>query len=218
MIHAKSKPHYCDDLFYLFLFNTGVEKKNDDLRRYFHRKINRWDAAKNLLLVEKREEELRDAERTRRQYGKRNQSFWFEGGKQEAAKKVPRISTMTPPPDTERPTQQPVEQQPLVEAVLKTKTVAKLLVLLEERTGCSLNRRTRKQDEITALMLSLRTEWDAGDGQWPTQHHNGSFRSHQMNKRNDIYNFPVSVSLPLCNILVVFKAVSFKQTCSKVLQ
>ena len=28
---------------------TGVEKKNDDLRRYFHCKINRWDAATNLL-------------------------------------------------------------------------------------------------------------------------------------------------------------------------
>ena len=192
-MHANSKPHYCDDLFYLFLFNTGVEKKNDDLRRYFHRKINRWDAAKNLLLVEKRQEELRDAERTRRQYGKRNHSFWFEGGKQEAAQKVPRISTMTPPSATERPTQQPVEQQPLVEALLKKKTVTELLVLLEERTGRRLNRRTRKQDVITALMLSSRTEWDAYDGQWPTQHHNGSFRSHQMIKRNDLYNFHVSL-------------------------
>ncbi|KAJ7394803.1 hypothetical protein OS493_000637 [Desmophyllum pertusum] len=32
--------------------DQGVEKKNDDLRRYFNRKINRWDTAKNLLLVE----------------------------------------------------------------------------------------------------------------------------------------------------------------------
>lgn len=79
----------------------GVEKKNDDFRRYFHRKINRWDAAKNLLLVEKRQEGLRDCEREKRKYIKRKESFWLEGGKQEAAKKVVRIST-TPQelPDT----------------------------------------------------------------------------------------------------------------------
>ncbi|CAH3044261.1 unnamed protein product, partial [Pocillopora meandrina] len=49
----------------------GVEKKNDDLRCYFHRKINRWDAATNLLLVEKRQEELREEERAKQPYEKR---------------------------------------------------------------------------------------------------------------------------------------------------
>ena len=38
------------------IFFKGVEKKNNDLRRFFHRKINRWDAATNPLLVEKRQE------------------------------------------------------------------------------------------------------------------------------------------------------------------
>ncbi|CAH3136073.1 unnamed protein product [Porites lobata] len=28
----------------------GVEKKNDDFRRYFYTKINRWDSAKDLLI------------------------------------------------------------------------------------------------------------------------------------------------------------------------
>ena len=39
-----------------------IEKKNDDFRRYSHRKINHWDAAKNLPLVEKWQEGLSDCE------------------------------------------------------------------------------------------------------------------------------------------------------------
>ena len=69
-----------------------MEKKNDDYWRYFHRKINRWDACTSLLLVEKRQEFLRCRDRQPRVYTKVNTSFWFEGGKQESAKKVPRIS------------------------------------------------------------------------------------------------------------------------------
>ena len=42
--------------FHLF---WGVEAKNDDLRRYFHRRSNCWDAVTNLLLDEKRQRELR---------------------------------------------------------------------------------------------------------------------------------------------------------------
>ena len=75
---------------------TGVEKKNDDFRRYLHTKINHWDAAKDLLLVEKRQEALKDFERVKRGYVKRQESFWMEGGKQEAAKKVVRVSMSTP--------------------------------------------------------------------------------------------------------------------------
>ena len=66
------------------------------MRRYFHRKINRWNAATNLLLVEKRQEALREYQREKREYVKRKESFWIEGGKQEAAKKVPCISTVEP--------------------------------------------------------------------------------------------------------------------------
>ena len=64
-----------------------MEKKNDDLRQYFHRKINRWDAATNRR-VEKRQEVLRGYEREKRGYTKRKTSFLEKGGKQEAAKKV----------------------------------------------------------------------------------------------------------------------------------
>ena len=37
----------------------GVETRNDDLRRYFQRKSNRWDAVINLLVAEKRQKKLR---------------------------------------------------------------------------------------------------------------------------------------------------------------
>ena len=66
------------------------------MRRYLHQKINHWDAAINLLLVEKCQETLREYQREKREYVKRKESFWIEGGKQEAAKKVPRISTVEP--------------------------------------------------------------------------------------------------------------------------
>ncbi|KAK3733413.1 hypothetical protein QZH41_012170 [Actinostola sp. cb2023] len=49
----------------------GVEKKNDGFRRYFHRKVNCWDAATNLILVEKRQDELRE----RRVYKKRAHEY-----------------------------------------------------------------------------------------------------------------------------------------------
>ncbi|KAJ7380565.1 hypothetical protein OS493_009032 [Desmophyllum pertusum] len=125
----------------------GVEKKNDDLRRYFHRKINRWDAATNLLLVEKRQDALREMERVKRTYDKRKASFWVNGGKQEAAKKVPRISTALPDPiQTTSIMTESVES-------LKNKTVSDLLDLLQQRTGQRLNKRTRKQNIIDALLL-----------------------------------------------------------------
>lgn len=129
-----------------FHFTTGVEKKNDDLRRYFHRKINRWDAATNLLLVEKRQEKLREKERPKRPYEKRDSTYWIEGGKQEAAKKVPRISTSAPPA-APMPTA-------MSESILKAKKVPDLIALLEQRTGRKVNKKTRKQEIINALLSS----------------------------------------------------------------
>ena len=79
-------------IIYFCLLLSGVEKKNDDFRQFFHRKIKRWDACTSLLLVEKRQEALRSCERQPRKYVKSNPSFWYEGGKQDSARKVPRIS------------------------------------------------------------------------------------------------------------------------------
>lgn len=116
------------------------------MRRYFHCKINRWDAATNLLLEEKRQEELREEERAKWPYKKRDSSQWMDGGKQKAAKKVARISTSilstTPTP------------QAMTESVLKKKKVPDLFTLLEKRTGKKVNPRTRKEDLINALLSS----------------------------------------------------------------
>ena len=79
---------------YLFIFlYAGVEKKNDDVRRNFHRKINRWDPCGSLLIVEKRQDELLNSQREKRSYTKANVQHWEEGGKSNATKKYPRIST-----------------------------------------------------------------------------------------------------------------------------
>ena len=185
-----------------FLFLVGVEKKNDDLRKYYHRKINRWDAATNLLLVEKRQEVLREKQRNKRPYEKKDSTFWIHGGKQEAARKVPRISTESPqlpstqlpptqlpltqlppaqlpptqlpptqlpptqlpptqlpptqlPPTQLPPTQLPPSQQPddeLNEETLRKSKVPDLIKLFQSKSGKTLNKRTRKQDIIAALL------------------------------------------------------------------
>ena len=54
--------------FHLF---WGVVTKNDDLRRYFHWKSNRWD----LLLAEKRQQKLRGQDWVKRVYEKK---WWSE--------------------------------------------------------------------------------------------------------------------------------------------
>ena len=54
--------------FHLF---WGVVTKNDDLRRYFHWKSNRWD----LLLAEKRQQKLRGQDWVKRGYEKK---WWSE--------------------------------------------------------------------------------------------------------------------------------------------
>lgn len=140
-----------------FLFLIGVEKKNDDLRKYYHRKINRWDAPINLLLVEKRQEVLRDKQRNNHPYEKKDKSFWIEGGKQESARKLLRITTIPEPESTQLPpTQLPPAQLPpaqtgeeINEGTLK---VSELISLFQNKSGKTLNKRTRKQDIIAAIL------------------------------------------------------------------
>ena len=132
------------------LFFAGVEKKNDDLRRYFHCKINRWDTATNVLLVEKRQEVLREMQRTKRPYEKKKTSFWLEGGKEESARKVVRISTTEPLQKAIEP-EHPV-QDTMTETELKEKKVADLITLLEKKTGKTIHKKTRKQEIIDALL------------------------------------------------------------------
>lgn len=118
-------------------FSPGVEKKNDDFRRYFHRKMNRWDACTSLLLVEKRQETLQEFQRQPRQYLKRDHAFWCSGGKQEVAKKYPRISLLEIPAPQECGTQQ-TETTKIVlnqsKAELRRLNITELVKLLTERS------------------------------------------------------------------------------------
>ena len=82
---------------FLPLLLSGVEKKNDDFRQLFHQKIKKWDACTSLLLVEKCQEALDGCEWQTCNYVKGNKNFWCEGGRQESAKKVPRISAVEQP-------------------------------------------------------------------------------------------------------------------------
>ena len=96
--------------------------------------------------MEKRQEELREEERAKRPYEKRDSLYWMDGGKQKAAKKVARISTSIP---SATPT-----PQAMTESVLKKKKVPDLITLLEQRTGKKMNLKSRKQDLINALLSS----------------------------------------------------------------
>ena len=57
-----------------------MEKLNDDCRRVHLHRSNKWDVAKDVLVVGKRVEELAsDCQRNRRQYVKVDQIYWRNG-------------------------------------------------------------------------------------------------------------------------------------------
>ena len=161
MIALKLREIFKKQLFIITnLFSPGVEKKNDDFRRYFHRKINRWDACSSLLLVEKRQETLQEYERQPRKYFKQDHAFWCQGGKQEAAKKFPRISVDKIPTPQEPDT----VTQPCTETAKKVLTqsagelrklkIAELVLLLTEIVGYQpeLPRKPRKPELLSKIL------------------------------------------------------------------
>ena len=142
------------------LFSPGLEKKNDDYRRYFHRKINRWDACNSLLLVEKHQEVLQEYERQPRKYLKKDHAFWCQGGKQEAAKKCPRISVdkIPTPQEPETVTQHCTEtaKKVLTQSAgeLRKLKIAELVLVLTEIVGYQpeLPRKPRKPELLTKIL------------------------------------------------------------------
>lgn len=149
----------CDKNVYLFnnylCFSPGVEKKNDDYTRYFHRKIDRWDACTNLLLVEKRQESLLAHQRKPRQYLKRDATFWNNGGKEEVAKKYPKISEGTATEEPSRNVHVPPPKQVLQfgEKELQKLKVAELVKLLVDIVGHqpSLPKKPRKHELLSRI-------------------------------------------------------------------
>ena len=91
-----------DKVFFNSKSLTGVEKLNDECRRIHLQKSNKWDAAKDVLLVGKRLEILGSLQRTPRQYQKRANSYWSNGINESRAKRL-RLCHQEPTlPDYER--------------------------------------------------------------------------------------------------------------------
>lgn len=57
----------------------GIEKNNDDAKKIYFQKSNKWDAAQDVLLLEHRQEALKHCEREKRQYTKRKAAYWEDG-------------------------------------------------------------------------------------------------------------------------------------------
>ena len=100
-------------------------------------------------MVEKREEELEPWKRAARQYIKRDTRFWHEGGKQESARKFPRLTQSTDNDNQQTSTQTPQIQYN--EQELKSMKVPQLCNILEAELGLSVGRGKRKQELIEMI-------------------------------------------------------------------
>jgi hypothetical protein len=64
-------------LYHLFFFAlSGVEKNNNDVRKFHLTKSNKWHTPKDILLVTKRLQITGQNERVRRGYKKSNTEYW----------------------------------------------------------------------------------------------------------------------------------------------
>ena len=57
----------------------GVEKNNDDAKKIFYQKSNKWDAAHDVLLHESRQLALKHNEHNKRRYEKKDENYWGSG-------------------------------------------------------------------------------------------------------------------------------------------
>ena len=72
-------PRFLEDYQTIKLFTgQGVEKNNDMARAIVLKKSNNWDAPTDILRVESRQWELREHERSKRSYTKKNFTYWGE--------------------------------------------------------------------------------------------------------------------------------------------
>ena len=77
----------------------GVEKNNDDAKRIFFQNSNKWDAAKDILLTESRQWDLRHHEREKGTYVKRKLEYWGHGISEIRMKKRSESKISTPNED-----------------------------------------------------------------------------------------------------------------------
>lgn len=76
-----------------------MEKNNDDCRRIHLQKSNKWDVARDVLLVSKRLELLSDCEQTPRAYKKRNGDYWETEIKEKCARRRAVMKNSSSPAD-----------------------------------------------------------------------------------------------------------------------
>lgn len=57
----------------------GVEKNNDDAKKVFFQKSNKWDAERDVLLHESRQIALKHNEHNKRRYEKNEENYWVSG-------------------------------------------------------------------------------------------------------------------------------------------
>jgi len=83
-------PKFVSDHGSLKMFTgQGVEKNNDDAKKLYFQKSNKWDATQDVLQLEARQYALRGQEREKRKYTKRKADYW-ESEISETRKKRPR--------------------------------------------------------------------------------------------------------------------------------
>lgn len=144
------------------------------MRKAFHRSINRWDACKSLIVIDKRLEVLHENKRCKRKYEKANSSFW-EGGKAAIVRNLPRISlpekspypsNQVPEPATERTNaanqneNSPPSALPYSQEQLQRMTVLQLRQILVDTTTEPVNKRSRKPMLIDSILELNRTHLD----------------------------------------------------------
>ena len=79
----------------------GVEKNNDDAKRIFFQKSNKWDAARDVLLLESRQLALQSHEREKRKYTKKKNDYWDDGIVETRKKRQRSQAIVTEAPDQE---------------------------------------------------------------------------------------------------------------------
>ena len=131
---------------------TGVEKKNDDFRRYFYTKINRWDSKKGSFIGGKTAgstQGLRESkQRLREKEGVVLDGERKAAGSKESCQSV-NVNVRIPQYHHTKSAVQPNQQYTLAE--LKKMKATELLVLLSQQ-GRVFNKRTRKQVSINAYL------------------------------------------------------------------
>ncbi len=115
-----------------------MEKLNDDCRRIHLQRSNKWDAPKDVLLVEKRLENLASYERCPRPYKKHTQQYWETDIIENRAKRI-RVCQQAAPavPGTVNVDKMTVEEikNLLMERGIKTRirTIKRLRELLRDQ-------------------------------------------------------------------------------------